>query len=169
METGTAIIGRRSIRKFGNKPVPNTIVDELLKAAMHAPSARNLRPWQFIVVNKRKILDELSDLHPYAKMMKEATLAILVCGDLAIEKEIGYLAVNCSAATQNILLTAYDQGLGSVWLGVYPREARMIDLKEYFDLPGHIVPISLIAIGWPAEDKPRPERFEKEKVHYSGW
>jgi nitroreductase len=102
-------------------------------------------------------------------MMKEATLAILVCGDLSIEKEIGYLAVNCAAATQNILLSAYTRGLGSVWLGLYPRDARMKDIQKYFDLPEHVVPISLIAIGWPAEEKPLPERFEKEKAHYNGW
>lgn len=169
METSKAILDRRSIRKYINKPVPNKIIDELLKAAMFAPSARNFRPWQFIVIDERSILIELSELHPYAKMMKEATLAILVCGDLFIEKEIGYLAVNCAAATQNILLSAYAQGLGSVWLGVYPRQPRMTDIQKFFKLPDHVVPISLIAIGWPAEENPRPARFEKEKVHYNGW
>ncbi len=169
METSKAIIDRRSIRKYINKAVPAEMVDEFLKAAMYAPTARNYRPWQFIVVDERRALDDLSELHPYAKMMKEATLAILVCGDLSIEKEIGYLAVNCSAATQNILLSAYDQGLGSVWLGVFPREVRMEEIQKYFSLPKHVVPISLIAIGWPAEEKPRPDRFETEKVHYNGW
>jgi len=169
METNKAILHRRSIRKYISKPVPEDLVNELLKAAMYAPSARNYRPWQFIVIDKRKMLDELSELHPYAKMMREATLAMLVCGDLSKEKEMGYLAVNCGAATQNVLLSAYAQGLGSVWLGIYPREPRMKDIQDYFGLPDHIVPISLIALGWPAEEKPLPERFEKEKVHYNGW
>ena len=122
MNTTTAILQRRSIRKYIDKPVPKEYVDELLKAAMYAPSARNSRPWAFIISDERPILDGLSELHPYAKMLKEATLAILVCGDLSIDKEIGYLAVNCAAATQNILLSACANGLGSVWLGVYPRE-----------------------------------------------
>jgi len=169
METSKAILNRRSIRKYINKPVPNEIIDELLEAAMYAPSARNYRPWQFIVIDESSVLEELSELHPYAKMMKEATLAILVCGDLSIEKEAGYLAVNCGAATQNILLSAYAHGLGSVWLGVYPRQDRMTDIQKFFKLPDHVVPISLIAIGWPAEEKPRPKRFEKEKVHFNGW
>ncbi len=169
MDTTKAILKRRSIRKYNKKPIPKQLVDEMLRAAMYAPSARNFRPWQFIVVDQRKILDELSELHPYAKMLREATLAILVCGDFSREKEIGYLAVNCAAATQNILLSAYALGLGSVWLGVYPREARMNDIRQFLSLPHHIVPISLIAIGWPAEEKSQPERFEEGKVHYNRW
>nr|NQU92686.1 nitroreductase family protein [Bacteroidota bacterium] len=121
MQTITTILNRRSIRKYITKPVEPEKTDQLLEAAMYAPSARNYRPWHFIVVDERKKLDDLSELHPYAKMLKEAPLAIVVCGDKSIEKEEGYLAINCSAATQNILLSAFDLGLGSVWLGLYPR------------------------------------------------
>ncbi len=169
MDTIKAILDRRSIRKYNDKPVPKEMVGKLLRAAMYAPSARNYRPWQFIVANERRILDDLSEMHPYAKMLKQATLAIIVCGDLSVEKEEGYLAVNCAAATQNILLAAYALGLGSVWLGLYPRRARIIDVQQYFKLPPNIVPISLIAIGWPAEEKSRPERFEEGRIHYNLW
>ncbi len=169
MDTIKTILDRRSIRKYSDKPVPKEIVGELLRAAMYAPSARNYRPWQFIVANERQILDDLSEMHPYAKMLKQATLAIIVCGDLSVEKEEGYLTVNCAAATQNILLAACALDLGSVWLGLYPRQARIKDVRQYFKLPSNIVPVSLIAIGWPAEEKSRPERFEKEKIHYNGW
>ena len=169
MKTIETILTRRSIRKYINKPVEKEKIDKMLKAAMYAPSARNYRPWQFIVVDERAKLDDLSALHPYAKMLKEASLAIVVCGDLSIEKEEGYLAVNCSAATQNILLAARDMELGSVWLGLYPRKPRMKDVQKYFSLPGHILPISLVAIGYPYEEKSKPERFEEEKVHWNGW
>ncbi len=90
------------------------MVDQFIEAGMYAPSARNYRSWQFFVIDDRKKLDEISDLHPYAKMMKQATLAIVVCGDQSIEPEIGYNVINCSASTQNILLAAHDLGLGSV-------------------------------------------------------
>jgi len=169
MDTIETILTRRSIRKYKNKIVSKAMVDQILQSAMYAPSARNYRPWHFIVVDERKVLNDLSELHPYAKMLKEATLAVVVCGDLSIEKEEGYLAVNCSAATQNILLAAHALDLGSVWLGLYPRQPRMIEIQQYFKLPEHILPISLIAIGWPAEEKSRPERFEKEKIHYNAW
>lgn len=125
--------------------------------------------WQFIVIGDSKKLNDLADLHPYAKMMKPATLAILVCGDKSIEPEVGYNAVNCSAATQNLLLAAHEFGLGTCWLGLFPNKPRMDDISQYFNLPEHILPVNLIAVGWPAEQKARPERFEKEKIHWNDW
>jgi len=169
MNTLEAIITRRSIRKFEQKPVPAELVDQLLKAGMFAPSAKNYRPWHFIVINERTKLDELSNLHPSAKMLKTATLAILVCGDRTLDPMDGYLAINASAATQNILLAAHQLGLGSVWIGVFPREERIAELTTYFNFPENILPVNLIAIGWPGEERPVPERFEAEKVHYNKW
>lgn len=169
MNTLEAIITRRSIRKFEEKPVPQKLVDQLLKAGMFAPSAKNYRPWHFIVVDERAKLDELSNLHPSAKMLKTASLAILVCGDRNLDPMDGYLAINTSAATQNILLAAHELGLGTVWIGVYPREERVAEMVQYFKLPENILPVNLIAIGWPGEEKPVPERYEPEKVHFNKW
>ena len=169
MNTLEAIISRRSIRKFEEKPVPQEMVDELLKSAMYAPSAKNYRTWHFLVINERTKLDELSDLHPSAKMLKTATLAILVCGDRNLDPMDGYLAINTSAATQNILLAAHEMGLGSVWIGVFPREERIEEMVRYFNFPENILPVNLIAIGWPGEERPVPERFEPQKIHYNAW
>jgi len=169
METLEAIFNRRSVRKYSNKEISEEFIDKMLKAAMYAPSARNYQPWQFIVVNERNKLDDLSEVHPYGKMLKEATLAILVCGDRQLEPNDAYLSQNCSAATQNILLAAYDLGIGSVWLGVYPREQRMNDISKYFNLPEYILPISLISMGFPGEKKEFPERYNEDCVHYNGW
>lgn len=169
MNTLEAIISRRSIRKFEEKPVPQEMVDELLKAAMYAPSAKNYRTWHFIVINERTKLDDLSNLHPSAKMLKTASLAILVCGDRNLDPMDGYLAINASAATQNILLAAHEMGLGSVWIGVFPREERIEEMVRYFNFPENILPVNLIAIGWPGEERPVPERFESQKIHYNAW
>lgn len=169
MNTIDCLLNRRSIRKYKDKIVSKEIIDIILEAAMYAPSARNLQPWHFVVIAKKEMLNKLSEVHPYAKMLKEAPMAILVCGDQSIDENVGYLAQNCAAATQNILLAAHDLGLGSVWLGVYPREPRIQAMKELFNLPEHVLPISLIAIGYPDEEKPRPERFIPERVHYEGW
>jgi nitroreductase len=169
METLQALYQRRSIRKYTNKPVPKEIQDKLIKAAMYAPSARNYQSWQLIIIDNRKILDDISALHPYAKMMKQATLAVLVCADKNIEAEDGYNAINCSVATQNLLLAAFDLGLGSCWLGVYPRKERVKEISEYFKLPDHIMPINLVALGWPDERKDMPDRLDLSKVHYNKW
>ena len=169
METLKAISTRRSIRKFLSQQVSEDLIESILQAGMQAPSARNYQPWQFIVTTEREILDKIPKVHPYAEMMYQATLAILVCGDLKLEKSIEYCALNCAAATQNMLLAAHDLGLGAVWLGVYPREERMAGLKNLFILPDHIIPISLISCGYPAEDIAPEDRFKPQRIHQNQW
>ncbi|GAG53365.1 unnamed protein product, partial [marine sediment metagenome] len=75
----------------------------------------------------------------------------------------------CSAATQNILLAAHASGLGAVWIGVYPAEPLVTATKKLLNLPEHIIPISLISIGYPAEQKPRQDRYRADRVHYNQW
>ena len=169
MQTLQAIRSRRSIRKFTGKEIPDEIITKLLEAAMYAPSARNTQPWHFVLINRREILDKIPHLHPYAEMCYKAGAAILVCGDSETEKLEGYIALNCGAATQNILLAAHDLGLGAVWLGVYPRKERTEPLSLLFNLPPHIIPVSLIALGYPGEKIATPERFKAEKIHYNVW
>jgi nitroreductase len=170
MNTLECIKRRRSIRKYEpNKVVSDFLTDKLIEAGMYAPTARNMRGWHFIVINKKDILLELSRIHPYGKMLADASLAILVCGDLNIEPEEAYNAINCAAATQNILLAAHDLELGAVWLGVYPRKDRIEGICKLFHLPINAVPVSLISIGYPAEEKEIPERVEKDKIHINGW
>jgi nitroreductase len=167
MDAFKNIISRRSIRKFTSQPVDEKTCDKLLEAAMYAPSARNTQSWNFVVINDRCLLDRLSEIHPYAQMLRQAPLAILLCGDKSLESIEGYLCVNCAAATQNILLAAHYFGLGSVWLGVYPREERMKDICSLLNLPDDTMPVSLIAIGWPDEKKTHPQRYFNEKIHYN--
>lgn len=169
METYQAIISRRSIRKFTNEPIEKNIIEKLIKAGMYAPSARNMQSWHFVLITERELLNKIPAAHPYAQMCTEAQAAIIVCGDLTIEESAEYNAINCSAATQNILLAAYDLGIGSVWLGVYPRKDRVEGVTRLLKLPSNIVPISIIALGYPGEKKENPERFNKERIHYNNW
>lgn len=169
METYEAILHRRSVRKFLPGKIPDEIIQKILKAAMYAPSARNTQPWQFVVVTERELLDALMKVHPHAQMLSTATLAILVCGDKTLEPNADYLNTNCSAATQNLLLAAYDAGIASVWLGVYPRKERMEAIADVFSLPEHILPVSLVALGYADEQPPFPQRFLPERIHYNKW
>jgi nitroreductase len=100
-------------------------------------------------------------------MLKYAPLAILVCGNKEIEAGEGYLSQNCSAASQNIMLAAHALGLGSVWLGVYPKAERINPIHDLLKLPSHILPISMISIGWPDEIRVAPDRFDRGKIHYN--
>ena len=169
MDAMEAILTRRSIRQYTDQSVADEVVTDLLKAAMAAPSAGNQQAWQFVVINEREVLDEIPTIHPYSRMVKQAPLAILVCGDVALETNKGYWVQDCSAATQNLLLAAHANGLGAVWLGVYPREQRVVDFRKLLGLPGHVVPLALVSIGYPAEEKSPANRFDPAKVHYNGW
>lgn len=167
MDAIKAILTRRSIRKYTQQEISEELIHELIIAGMHAPSARNIQPWQFIVVNNREMLDKLAIAHPYAKMLNQAVLAILVCGDKKLQEAVGYIVQDCSAATQNILLAAHAHGLGSVWLGMYPREERIQNISKLLEIPDHILPVSLISIGYPDEHKKAPDRYNEEKIHWN--
>ena len=169
MDAMDAILSRRSIRKYTPEEVPDTVIQELLEAAMAAPSASNQQPWQFMVIRDRRVLDQIPGCHPYSAMVKEATVVILVCGDLKLETSKGFWAQDCSAATENLLLAAHARGLGAVWLGVYPREDRVKGLRKLLNLPDHVVPLALVPVGFPAEKKPRAGRYNAARVHYNQW
>lgn len=164
-----AIFKRRSIRKFETKAVPKEELIEFIRAGMNAPSAGNEQPWQFVVIDKRELLDEIPKIHPYAQMLKEAPAAILVCGDLDLEKHEGYWVQDCSAATENILLEITDRGFGGVWLGVYPRKGRVEGLRKLLGIPERVVPFALIAVGFPGEKKEPKNEFKKERIKYNSW
>lgn len=163
------ILSRRSIRKYTKEQVPDDVIKDLLRAAMSAPSAGNEQPWHFVVIRDRETLDEIPRFHPYSMMLKEAPVAILVCGDMRLLKYQGYWVQDCSAATQNILLAAKAKGLGSVWLGVYPDEERVKNLRKLLGIPEEVIPFSLVSLGYPAEHKPPADRYDRARVHYDRW
>jgi nitroreductase len=169
MNTLEAISTRRSVRSFTSKPIAKEIVEELLRAAMSAPSAGNEKPWQFVVIDERKMLDRITDANPNAKMCKEAQAAILVCGDTTKEKYPGFWVQDCSAAAQNILLAAHEKGIGSVWTGVYPIKERVEGFRKLLSLPENVIPFCLVPLGYPAKQAPQVDRFQKDRVHHNGW
>ncbi|AKB73478.1 Nitroreductase family protein [Methanosarcina lacustris Z-7289] len=167
METLEAIHTRRSIRKYTDRPVPRELITELLRAAMSAPSAVNAQPWVFIVIDDRKLLDEIPTYSPYASMCREAPLAILVCGDTTQEKAPGHWVQDCSAAIQNLLLAAHDFGLGAVWTGIFPMTDKVKGFRKAFGLPDHVFPLGLVPIGYPAQQPGSQDRYREEKVYHN--
>lgn len=168
MDHFSAILNRRSIRKYSGKEIPAEVIDELLKSAMYAPSAMNNQAWQFIVINQRNKLDEILKIIPQ-EMLKSAKAAILICGDLNLEKNVDYIQQNCSAATQNLMLSAHGLGLGSCWIGVYPVKETISGMQKLFSLPEFVIPISLVSLGYPAENPIAEDRYKTEKVHFNKW
>ena len=164
------ILNRRSIRKYEDRPVEKEKIDQLLRAAMQAPSAANQQPWEFIVVEDKDALNKLSLTTPYAKPVagSAVTLVLLANGDdlrvpTAWQEDLG-------AAAQNILLEAVHLELGAVWLGVATADAAVAYIKDTFSLPENIKPFALIAIGYPDGQKNEfVDRYNAQKVHYEKW
>jgi nitroreductase len=169
METLKAIFKRRSIRKFTGKQITAAQIKTLLEAAMMSPTAVNAQEWEFLVITDKKQMLKITTIHPYAQMLKQASAAIIICGNLKKEYFPGYWIGDCAAAAQNILLAATDLGLGSVWLGVQPDKARVKNIQKLFKLPAHIMPFNVIALGYPAEKKKAENRYDAKKVHYEKW
>lgn len=164
-----ALLSRRSIRRYIDKPVSTDELTELVKYAMFAPSAVNKQPWHFIIITDKNILEEIMKFHPHAGMLSQAAAAVLICGDDSLAHTPAYWPVDCSAATQNFLLAAHGQGLGAVWLGIYPREERISAMKALMNLPDHVHPFSLISVGHHAEAPRIPDRFKPDRIHMNKW
>ncbi|MFW5687654.1 MAG: nitroreductase family protein [Bacteroidota bacterium] len=166
----SVIHSRKSVREYLPDSVPAEKIETMLRAAMAAPTARNIQPWQFFVITRREVLDQLAQDLPYAKMLANAPLAIVVAGDTRKgnpnEEQIHNWKLDCAAATQNLLLAAEALGLGAVWTGVYPYSARIQAVSNALDLPSHIVPLNIIPIGYPAGDASPKDKWDPEKIMY---
>lgn len=170
-ETMQTIFNRKSVRNFAKSTISKETAELLVKAGMAAPSARDRRPWEFIIINDKTVIKRLSDALPYAKMAADAGQGIVVAADVG--KEAGsrdlLWVMDCSAAAQNILLSAESLGLGAVWTAVYPYPERLKPVIEILELPSNIIPLAFIPIGKPTgKDRPK-EKFDKTKIHWNKW
>ncbi len=159
---------RRSIRAYEDRPVEHELLQQLLVAAMAAPSACNSQPWEFVVVTQPEILDRLRSKLLFARY--NAPAAIAVCGNPSIAHNSVsrkfYWVQDCSAATQNILVAAAGLGLGAVWIGVYPLPSVIKPVREILALPEEVTPLALVYVGYPAETKPPSDRYEERRVYW---
>ena len=165
------IHSRKSVRQYTEEPVSAEQIETLLRAAMAAPTAVNFQPWRFVVVSEREELDAMAEALPYAKMLKQAPLAIVVCGETTWfeGRENPFWQQDCSAATENLLLAAEALGLGAVWTGVYPDMNLAKPLSEFLGLPETVLPLCAIPIGHhDGTAKPR-DKWKPENVHYGKW
>ena len=169
MDAIAAILTRRSVRKYTNRKISEKIIKELIEAGVSAPSAGNQQPWHFIIIDDRKLLKKIPEFHPHAKMLLDAQIAILVCGDSNLEMHKGFWMLDCSAATENILIAARAKGLGTCWLGVYPREKRINGLREMLRIPKNVIPFSLISIGYTEVEQSKLDRYDSSRIHKNVW
>lgn len=164
------IMSRTSVRSYTEKPVEQEKVEMMLRAGMAAPSACNKQPWHFVVINNREILDQIPQFSPYAGMVKQAPLAIVVCGCMdktleGIEQE--FWIQDCSAATENILLMAHGLGLGCVWTALYPLKERYEGMQQLLHLPKTMIPLNTLIIGYPKNQVTAKDKWKEENISYN--
>lgn len=169
MDVLEALMTRCSIRRFGPQPVPAESVARLLDVLHRSPSAADARPWQFVVVDRRDLMDRLDAAMPKCDMLKTAPLAILVCAEPAREKIPGFWPQDCAAAAENLLVAVHGLGLGGVWIGLHPVADRERAVRGILGVPEGLVPFALVAIGSPAETPKIEDRRDASRVHWNGW
>ena len=163
------IFSRKSVRTYTDAPVSPEQVETLLKAAMAAPSGRNLQAWRFVVVREQAVKEKLAV--GFNKMIAKAPVAIVVCGQIANdegEPNKNWTA-DCAAATENMLLAAEALGLGAVWTACYPYEDRMMPAIEALALPDNVKPYCIVPVGHPAGDDKPKDKWKPENIHYDKW
>lgn len=167
MNTMDAILARRSIRQYQDRKVEKEKLTRLLEAAMAAPSAMNIRPWEFVVITEPENLAEIRSINPLGRY--EAPAAIVVCGNTSFFKHpmaSRFWVQDCCAATENILLAAVELGLGSVWIGIHPIKIFTDRTSKILHLPSYVLPLNIILIGYPAKEKEARTQYNPDRVHW---
>jgi nitroreductase len=145
-------------------------VTKILQAGMCAPTSGNQRPWQFIVIRERAMIDRIIEAYPYSKqMLPDVPVTIMVCFDKNLEKYENRWQMDCANTTLSMLLAAHSLGYGGLWLEIYPVDERIPKIQESFGIPESVIPFAVVVIGHAAEQKPQIDRFDQSKVHYDKW
>lgn len=159
------IFSRRSIRTYTNKEISDNDLQKIIKAGMNAPSARNLKPYEFIVVKDKNKLEQLSNTKNSAYFVKNSNTSIIVLG-----KEVSdFWQQDLGATTQNMLLEATYLNIGSCWVGITPNSESENYIKDLFDIPKEIRVFNVISLGYSKEQKEKNNFYDESKVHYNNY
>jgi len=157
MDVFECIVTRRSVRSYEKKDVPNELIGQMLEAAVRAPSAGNVQPWEFIVVKDIEIKKQLALAALRQSHVEEAPVVIVVCADPEKAERYGergkslYYIQDTAAAIENMLLTAHSLGLGTCWVGAFEED----EIRKILNIPQKLKPVALITVGFPIEyEKP---------------
>ena len=169
------IMTRTSIREYTDEPISDNDMETILRAGMAAPSCCNIQPWHFVVVKDKTVRQQMTDSIGPAQPASKAAAVIVVCGDMQIMNEspvkdnTDYWVCDACAATENILVAANSLKLGGVWMGVWPMKERIKKIQSILNLPEHIIPLNMIALGHPAEQPEPKDKWKPERIHQDKW
>ncbi len=161
-----SIMLRRSTRKYLDKPVEKEKIERILRAAMQSPTGHNTQDWDFVVITDPEIRREASLLGPYSHFTAAAPVQIAVCANSLRAWPGESWPSNMGAVCQTILIQVEEEGLGACWIGVWPYPERMESLRKTLEIPEHVTPYALIAIGYKEFQKRFDDRYDESKIHW---
>ena len=163
-----AVFERKSVRQFIDKEIEKEKLVKIVHAGMVAPSAMNVKPCQFLIIEDPQIKEAISNASPYAKFARHSGALIIVLADRRKIIEMNKMWVqDASAATENILIQSVEEGLGGCWLGLYPNKGMEEEIAKICKLPPYITPFSIVALGYPKDNPKRKDSFDDSVIHYN--
>ncbi len=158
------IFKRASIRKFSDEEVSEEDIKIILEAAFSAPSARNMRPYHFIVIKDSKFKEEISKLSVGKGLLKEAKVVFAIIGDLSINPAYEFVMNDTSACIENMLLAVTALDLGACWCGQRRDETDALT-RKILNLNEDMFVSGFIGVGHKGQEKVQVSRYDETKVH----
>jgi nitroreductase len=160
MDAITALKTRHSVRAFANRPIPKEILEDIVDCGRLAASAINIQPWEFVVITSPEMLRKVADATDHGKFIAHSAACIAV-----VTQNTKYYLEDGSAATENMLVAARAHGVGTCWVAgdkkaYAPEVCRILGAPQEYKL------VSLIAVGYPAENPQKPKRPLSDVLHW---
>lgn len=164
MELENAILTRRSIRKYTDTPVEKEVIEKIINAGMWAPSACNVQGWRFIVIDDKKLLNDIVD-NGAATFLRNVKQAIVIVYDNRTDNtEYNDYIQSASACIENMLLMAHSLSVGTCWVNFLPSKFR---LRKLLNIPSGYDPIALISLGYYEQKiNERPRKYDAKDIIY---
>ena len=176
------ILARKSVRSYNGDSIPADVMENLLRAAMAAPSGRDLRPWQIVVMTDKSQYETVFEGNFNMQKFMESGAVIILCADTVFTAptredpdgpavtQVNHLwRDDMGAVTENLLLAVEAYGLGACWTACYPYDDRMNPAIEALGLPDNVKPYCIVPVGHPAgNDRPK-DKWNPENIHYEKW
>ena len=180
--TMATIMSRKSVRTFTDQTVSDSVITDLLKAAMAAPTGRNIQPWHMVVLKDKSRYEEVFGDNFNMDIYKQSAFIVVMCADTTVtraprENPEGAPVTmpnplwrdDMGACTENFLLAVEAHGLGAVWTACYPYEERMAPVRKALGLPENVKQYCVIPVGYPGGDDQPKDKWKPERIHHENW
>ena len=176
------ILSRKSVRSYTGDTISAAVMENLLRAAMSAPTGMDIRPWSFVVLTDKSQYETIFEGNGNMKKFMESGAIVVVCADTtvtrptredpdgpAVTRPNPMWRDDVAAATENLLLAVEAYGLGACWTACYPFENTMTPVRKGLGLPDNVVPYAVVPVGYPSTENAPKDKWDSSRIHYDRW